>query len=145
MNFSDCTNMPPEPQHGSYTLPVCGLSTATSVLTMLAGVELPAALAFGAGEHAQKVFVHLAQGVARHVGRCAKAYCGYQIDQLAQLAVGQLRAGKALVQNAFEFGVVALDQGQSVVDVFANARLLGLARSCSQRAPSGTQNTLPEV
>ena len=38
MNFSLCTNMPPEPQQGSYTLPWCGASTATSVFTMLRGV-----------------------------------------------------------------------------------------------------------
>ncbi len=38
MNSSLCTNMPPEPQQGSYTLPWCGASTATSVLTMLRGV-----------------------------------------------------------------------------------------------------------
>jgi hypothetical protein len=36
--LSDCTNMPPEPQQGSYTLPWCGASTATRVFTMLAGV-----------------------------------------------------------------------------------------------------------
>ena len=38
MNFSLCTNMPPLPQQGSYTLPVWGLSTATRVLTMDTGV-----------------------------------------------------------------------------------------------------------
>ena len=38
MNFSLCTNMPPEPQQGSYTLPSWGLRMATRVLTMLAGV-----------------------------------------------------------------------------------------------------------
>jgi hypothetical protein len=30
--------MPPLPQQGSYTLPWCGASTATNVLTMLRGV-----------------------------------------------------------------------------------------------------------
>jgi hypothetical protein len=39
VNTSDCTNMPPEPQHGSKTTPSLGSSMATRVRTMLAGVE----------------------------------------------------------------------------------------------------------
>ncbi|CKP39310.1 Uncharacterised protein [Mycobacterium tuberculosis] len=39
MNFSVCTNMPPEPQHGSYTRPLDGSSTSTITLTTLGGVK----------------------------------------------------------------------------------------------------------
>ena len=38
INFSDCTNMPPEPQHGSYTRPWYGSSISTSSRTMELGV-----------------------------------------------------------------------------------------------------------
>ena len=37
-NFSAWTNMPPDPQHGSYTRPEYGSSTSTSSRTTLAGV-----------------------------------------------------------------------------------------------------------
>ncbi|MFM1909069.1 MAG: hypothetical protein RLZZ591_2746 [Pseudomonadota bacterium] len=89
------------------------------------GVELPATLAFGTGEHAQKVFVYLAQHVAGHGGVVAKADLRDQVHQLAQLAVGQLRAGVALVQNAFELGVFKFDQHQGVVDELAYLHAFG--------------------
>ncbi|MNG26260.1 hypothetical protein D3C84_1112280 [compost metagenome] len=50
-------------------------------------VELPALLAFGAGELAEEVFVDLAEQVAGLVGVAAKADGGDQIHQLAELAV----------------------------------------------------------
>ena len=99
------------------------------------GVELAAFFAFGAGKLAKKVFIDLAQHVARLAGAVAKADGGYQIDQFAQLAIGQLGAGVALVQNAFELGVLQLDQRQRVVNAFANVGLLG-ARA--QVFPAGT-------
>ena len=98
-------------------------------------VELPAPLAFGAGKHAQEIFVHLAQDVASLRWVVTKADGGDQVDQLAQLAVGQLGAGKAFVEDAFEFGVVGFDQAQRVVDAFAN---VGLRRGGTQRFPAGT-------
>ncbi len=69
-------------------------------------IELPAPLAFGAGELAQEVFIHLAQHVARLAGVVAKADGGDQVHQLTQLAVGQLGAGIALVEDAFQLGVL---------------------------------------
>lgn len=44
-------------------------------------VELPAPLAFGAGEHAQEIFVHLAQDVAGLGGVVTKADGGNEVDQ----------------------------------------------------------------
>ncbi len=38
MNSSLCTNMPPEPQHGSYTRPLYGSSISTSSWTTERGV-----------------------------------------------------------------------------------------------------------
>jgi hypothetical protein len=37
-NFSLCTNMPPEPQHGSKTRPLYGASISTSTRTTQRGV-----------------------------------------------------------------------------------------------------------
>jgi hypothetical protein len=58
-------------------------------------------------------------------GVVAKADGGHKIDQLAQLAIGQLGAGIALVQDALELGVLDLDQRQRIVDALANVGLLG--------------------
>ena len=96
-------------------------------------VELPTALAFGAGEHAQKVLVDLAQHVARLAGRGAEADGGHQVDQLAQLAVRQLGPREALVQDALELGVLGLDQRQGIVDALADVGLLG---GGTQRLPA---------
>lgn len=89
------------------------------------GVELAALLAFGAGELAEEIFVDLAQHVARLAGILAEANGGNQIHQLAQLAIRQLGARVALVQNALELGVFALDFGQGVIHLFADIGLLG--------------------
>ena len=89
------------------------------------GVELTTALALGAGEHAQKVFVDLAQHVTG-LGRAGtKADGRHQVHQFAQLAVGQLGTGIAFVQDALELGVLALDQRQRLVDALADVGLLG--------------------
>jgi len=105
-------------------------------------VELAAALAFGAGEHAQEVFLDLAQHVARFTRRDAEADGGHQVHQLTELAVWQLGAGKALVQDALELGVLGLDDRQRFVDALADVGLLTADRRASQRAASGTQKTL---
>ena len=97
------------------------------------GVELPAALAFGAGKHAQKILVHLPQHITRYRGIFAKANGGHQIHQLAQLAIGQLGAGVALVQNALEARVLDLDQGQGVVNQLAD---FGAAGAGAQGFPA---------
>ena len=64
----------------------------------------------------------------------------------AQLAVGQLRTGIALIEDAFELGVLQLDQAQGVVNAFANVRLFGGGAeglpSGTAWSPWGTQNTL---
>jgi len=62
-------------------------------------VELAAALAFGAGEHAQKIFVHLPQHIARLAGIVAEADGGDEINQLAQLAIRQRCAAEAFVED----------------------------------------------
>ena len=88
-------------------------------------MRLPSAPALGAGEHAQEVLVDLAQHVTRG-GRVNAAADGrHQIDQLAQFAVGQLRAGVTHVEDALALGVVGFDDGQRVVDALADVELLG--------------------
>ncbi|MNG26883.1 hypothetical protein D3C84_1119280 [compost metagenome] len=52
------------------------------------GVELPAALAFGAGKLAEEVFIDLAEEVTGLVGVATEADGRDQIDQLTELAVG---------------------------------------------------------
>ena len=91
----------------------------------LRGVELAAFFAFGAGELAEEVFVHLAQDVAGDGLVFAKADGGHQVHQLAQLAVRQRGAGVAFVEDAFQARVFLLDDGQRVVDAFADVGLLG--------------------
>ena len=88
-------------------------------------VELAALLAFGAGELAEEVFIDLAEHVARLAGVVAEADGGHQIDQLAELAVRQLGAAVAFVEDALELGVFDFDEGQRVVDALADVRLLG--------------------
>jgi len=65
------------------------------------GVELPAALAFGAGEHAKEVFIHLAQRVAGHAGRVVKTDGGHQVHQLAEFAVGATANGRSACPGCF--------------------------------------------
>ena len=61
------------------------------------------------------------------------------MDQLAELAVGQLRSCEALVKNAFELEVLLQpDHRQRFVDALADA----VARRLSQRAASSTQKSL---
>jgi len=92
-------------------------------------VELPALLALGAGELAEEVFIDLAEhvpGLAGIIGiGIAETDGGHQIDQLPQLAVGQLGTGVPLVQDALELGVLRLDGGQGIVNAFADVGLLG--------------------
>ncbi len=64
----------------------------------------------------------------------AKADGGHQIDQLAELAVGQLGAGVAFVEDAFELGVFGFDVAQGFVDALANIGLLG---GGAQACPAG--------
>ena len=98
-------------------------------------VELPAPLAFGAGKHTEEIFVHLTQDVAGLRWVVTKADGGNQVDQLAQLAVWQLGAGKAFVEDAFELGVIQLDHGQRVVNALAN---VGLGCGGAQGFPART-------
>ncbi|MCY1296253.1 hypothetical protein D9M70_456280 [compost metagenome] len=89
------------------------------------GVELPALFAFGAGELAEEVFVDLAEQVAGLAGVVTETDGGDQIHQLAELAVRQLGAGIALVEDVFQLGVFRLDGGQGLVDALADIHLLG--------------------
>ena len=76
-------------------------------------------------ELAEEVFVDLAQHVARGARLVAKADSGDQVHQLAELAIGQLGAGEALVEDAPEARVLLLDQHQGVVDALADVGLFG--------------------
>ncbi|MCY1443303.1 hypothetical protein D9M71_597090 [compost metagenome] len=69
------------------------------------GIELPALLAFGAGELAEEVFVDLAEQVAGLAGVATKATNGNQVDQLAKFAVRQLSTSVALVEDVFQWWV----------------------------------------
>ena len=125
MNFSDWTNIPPEPQHGSYTAVMRRERRNKRFDDAGGGVELAAALAFGAGEHAEEIFVHPPQHIARLAGIVAEADGGDEIDQLAQLAIGQRCATEAFVEDVFELGVFRFDDGVGIVDALADVRLLG--------------------
>ena len=110
------------------------------------GVELPAALALGAGEHSKEVFIDLTQHVPRFAGIVTKADGGHQIDQLAELAVGQLGARITLVQDALELGVFGLDDGKCVVYALADVALFGggaqALPACSLRHPEDVDLTV---
>jgi hypothetical protein len=88
-------------------------------------VELAALLALGAGELAEEVFIDLPEHVAGLAGVGTEADGGHQINQFAELAVGQLGARIALVEDALEPGVLDFDEGERIVDALADVRLLG--------------------
>ena len=69
-------------------------------------VELAAALAFGAGEPAEEIFVDAAEDVLRLVARLAHRDAGDQVDQLAQHHLVERGAVVVLGQHALEAGVV---------------------------------------
>ena len=80
-------------------------------------VELAAAFAFGAGELAEKIFIHLSEQVAGTLSGSPKADGGDHIHQFAQFAIGKLNAGIAFVEDPFELGVFSFNQGQGIVDL----------------------------
>ncbi|MNT96424.1 hypothetical protein D3C72_2385060 [compost metagenome] len=61
------------------------------------------------------------------MGVTAETDGGDQVDQLAELAIRQLSAGVAFVQNALELGVLRLDFHQRLVDALADVGLFGCA------------------
>ena len=83
---------------------------------------------------AEEVFINLAEQVAGLVGVATKANNGNQVDQLAELAVRQLGAGVALVEDVFQGWVFRLDRSQGLVDAFADVHLFG---GGAQRLPAG--------
>ena len=89
-------------------------------------VELAAALALGAGEAAEKVFVDAAENVLGLVARLAHADPGDEVDQFAQHHLVERRAIVVLGQHALEAGIGLLDLGHRVVDQLADGRLLGV-------------------
>ncbi len=97
-------------------------------------VELPAALAFGAGEAGEEVFVDAAEGVlgavyplprplSRKRARGGKCDVAHQVDDLAEALLVEAGAGVVLGQHALERGVVALDGGHGVIDQLTDGRL----------------------
>jgi hypothetical protein len=63
-----------------------------------------------------------------------KTNLGNQIHQLAELAIGQLGSGVALVEDALEPWVLLLDQGQRIVNSLADIGLLCMG---AQPLPTG--------
>jgi len=98
-------------------------------------VELPALLALGAGELAEEVFVNFAENIAGHAHVRTKADSRDQIDEFAKLAIGQLGASIAFIQNALELGVFDFDQGQGIVDALADVGLLGVTANPLPASP----------
>jgi hypothetical protein len=88
-------------------------------------IELAALLALGAGELPEEVLVDLTQHIPRLGLILTKADGGDEINELAELAIGQRRAGVPLVENAFKPRVFRLDGCQGVIDALADIRLLG--------------------
>ena len=89
------------------------------------GAELATALALGAGEHAQEVFIDPAQGVPDLMFGSAQAHGADEVHRFPQAALIKGRAGIALGQDALEPGVFLFDLGHGVVDALADVRLLG--------------------
>ncbi len=100
-NFSDWTNIPPEPQHGSNTRPLYGASISTSTRTTQRGVNWPPFLP-SARRTGQEILVDPAQDILAPVLGIAQADGADQVDQLAQPLLVQRRPGVVLGQRAFE-------------------------------------------
>ena len=106
------------------------------------GVVLATFLAFGQGELAEKVFVHVAEDVfAFQVQRLAVVVLAVEIgvgkmcDQVGQLVAADLRARKILVEHVLELLLVlALDGFHGVVDEPADAAHF-LGRVFARRSP----------
>ena len=97
MKSMDCTNMPEEPQQGSYTRPLIGLQHLHQEAHDAArGVELAALPALGQGELLQEVLVHVAQHV-RSAGLCASHLdVAHHVDHLPQSGLVEGGAGVVL-------------------------------------------------
>ena len=89
-------------------------------------VELAAALAFGAGELAEEVFVDAAEHVLAAALGVAEADRADQVDQFAEPLLVERRPGVVLGEHALERRVVLLDRDHRVVDQLADRRLLGV-------------------
>jgi hypothetical protein len=104
-NFSDCTNMPPEPQAGVVDAAFVG-GEHLDEAAHDAGrrVELAAVLALGAGEAGEEVFVDAAQQIDGAVGLLALAGGGEfdggdDVDEFAEALLVEAGAGVVLGQR----------------------------------------------
>ena len=89
-------------------------------------VKLAAALAFGAGEAGEKIFIDAALGVLGAVGGMAQGDIADQIDNLSESYLVEAYSPEVSRQHGLEGGVVALDRGHCIVDQRANGRLRGV-------------------
>ncbi len=85
--------------------------------------KLAAALACGAGEAGEKIFIDAGQGVLGAVGGMAKGDIADQINDLSKSYLVEAYSPEVFRQHGLEGGVVALDRGHRIVDQRANGRL----------------------
>src|SRR5271155_5128359 len=88
-------------------------------------VKLAALLALGAGELAQKIFIHAAENVFGPAFAVAKANRADEVNEFAKPVFVEGWTGIFLGQHAFERGIVLFHSDHCVIEVFADGGLLG--------------------
>ncbi|MDB6063988.1 MAG: hypothetical protein JWR26_196 [Pedosphaera sp.] len=91
----------------------------------LRGVELAAALAFRAGELAEKVFIDATEHVLGLRRRFVEPDVADDVHESAEPDFVQAGPGVIARQDAFERRILALNRAHGVVENFANLRRLG--------------------
>jgi hypothetical protein len=88
-------------------------------------VELPAVLAFRAGELSQEILVHAPENIFGLVFLVAEADGPDQVDKLSQPMLVQRRPGVVFRQDTLEPRIVAFDGEHGVIQELADGGLLG--------------------
>ena len=119
--------MPPEPQHGIEHAAFVGFKHGDEHLhDALRGVELAAALAFRAGELAEKVFIDAPEHVLGLRRRFVEADVADDVHESAEPDFVEAGPGVIARQHAFERGILALNRAHRIVNDLADLRRLGL-------------------
>ena len=133
-NFSDCTNIPPEPQAGIIDAAfVGGEHFNNGADDGTGGVKLAAVLALCAGKAGEEIFVNATEQINGTVRFCILALCGGgdksdgadEIDQFAEAVFVERGARIVFRQHAFEARVVAFKGDHRVIHDLADGGLLG--------------------
>jgi hypothetical protein len=135
MNSTDCTNIPDDPQQGSYTSLVRLEHLDQQLDHRARGIELPAFLPLGACELGEEVLVYAAEHVLGPARLVADLDVADEVDKLAQALLVERRPGVVFGEDTLKRRVVALDPCHSVVDQLADRRLLGLGLEVGPARP----------